>query len=123
MGGGVVEMILIVEDDKSVRETLADTLSDEGYTVAAVENGQQALDYLSHHPPPCLILLDLWMPVMSGVEFRQAQVADPAIASIPVIVISAATDMRARLQSMPAQAYLPKPVDLGALIGAVAQHC
>ena len=68
---------------------MAQLLSLEGFQTAAVANGQEALDYLRQENAPNLILLDLMMPVMDGWEFRRRQRADPGIADIPVVVLSA----------------------------------
>src|SRR5882724_6348202 len=82
--------ILIVEDETDIRFIVTEILADEGYAVAGVANGLEALTYLRQHDDqPCLILLDLGMPVMSGWEFRAEQQRDPALATIPVIVMSA----------------------------------
>ena len=79
--------VLIVEDDVAVAESLADVLRDEGYDAFVAGDGRQALDWLERNAPPELILLDLWMPVLSGEEFRSEQLALPELASIPVVVI------------------------------------
>ncbi|MBC7545053.1 MAG: response regulator, partial [Candidatus Sericytochromatia bacterium] len=80
--------ILIVEDDIDIRETLAEILADEGYSVASAANGLDAISYLQTEAMPCVILLDLMMPVMSGWEFRAKQQQDPTLAGIPVVVLS-----------------------------------
>jgi CheY-like chemotaxis protein len=114
--------VLIVEDDDGVSESLRDALLDEGYDAVVARNGQEALDWLAAHPRPQLILLDLWMPVLTGEEFRLRQLADPALADIPVIIISAAPDARARGRALQAAAVLAKPVNLHKLLAMVAQH-
>ena len=75
--------ILIVEDEDPIRSVLTEILEDEGYRVASVRNGLEALTYLRQHAHPRLILLDLGMPVMTGWEFREEQQRDQAIARIP----------------------------------------
>ena len=65
--------VLIVEDDDGAREALSDCLEMEGISVASARNGKEALDYLHHSHRPKVILLDLFMPVMTGWEFRAAQ--------------------------------------------------
>src|SRR5437868_11724547 len=83
--------ILIVDDDESIRTSLADVLGDEGYVVATAADGLEALEYLRHSTlVPCLILLDLWMPRLNGQGFREQQLANRDWLSIPVVVISAA---------------------------------
>ena len=109
-----VKSILIVDDDPAIREMLADLLFDDGYNVRTVPDGLVALDLLRAQPARFgLILLDLNMPRLTGWEFRTRQRADPAIANIPVVVISAATntgeqDQRADLVP---DVFLPKPLD------------
>jgi CheY-like chemotaxis protein len=81
--------ILVVDDDREVRGTTADVLRAEGFEVTEVEDGLEALLHLrTALPAPDAVVLDLAMPVMSGWEFREAQLADPAIADVPVIVLS-----------------------------------
>jgi CheY-like chemotaxis protein len=115
--------ILIVEDDVNVRETLAMLLEHEGYRTAMVANGREALRHLQSRPLPCVILLDLMMPVMSGWEFRVEQQRDPALAEIPVVVISAIANSTERINALHAHAYFRKPVDLDALLQTIARYC
>src|SRR5439155_18356081 len=101
--------ILIVDDDDAIRLTLQDILEDEGHLVALAADGEEALAYLgAAESPPCLILLDLWMPRMDGMEFRKHQLAKQEWSVIPVVVISAANDGRARATALAANAYLGK---------------
>jgi CheY-like chemotaxis protein len=115
--------ILIVEDDVNLRETLGMILEDEGYRTAMVSNGREALNHLRSAPPPCLILLDLTMPVMTGWEFRIEQRRDPALAEIPVVVISAVASSAERINALDAAAYFRKPLDVDALLQTIARHC
>src|SRR5207248_348981 len=80
--------VLIVEDDASSREGLADALRAESYTVATARNGREAFAYLRSQGRPNLILLDLDMPEMDGWEFRDRQLRNPALASIPVVLMT-----------------------------------
>src|SRR5215510_3339584 len=82
--------VLIVEDDRDTREMLARFLELEGFEVREAANGQLALETLHENGATCVILLDLMMPVMNGWQFRLAQVMDPDIAEIPVVVVTAA---------------------------------
>jgi CheY-like chemotaxis protein len=113
--------ILIVEDDLDTREMLGRFLELEGYAVETASNGRQALDRLEEGARACVILLDLMMPVMDGWQFRREQVRNEALASIPVIVVSAAG--RERLQQVRADGYLAKPVDLDELLHQIRQFC
>ena len=75
--------ILVVDDDPDIRDSLREVLEDEGYEVACVGNGREALDHLkTANPRPCVILLDLMMPVMDGWQFRKEQKQDAEIAGI-----------------------------------------
>ena len=115
--------ILVVDDDDDIRETLRQVLADEGYAVDTAMNGLEALNQLrSATPPPSLILLDLMMPVLNGFEFQLAKSRDPLLASIPVIIVSASLDARARTRSMHPIGVLEKPISLEALLASVARH-
>jgi len=113
--------ILLVDDDVDSTEALAELLSREGYAVACAENGREALDYLAHSKPPCLIILDLMMPVMSGWEFRQRQTSDPKLKSLPVVVVSASSS--GPIKGLKANAVLQKPVDFRRLMHVVRENC
>ena len=113
--------VLIVEDDEDLREMMAQLLTLEGFQAAAVSNGREALDYLYTAGTPDVILLDLMMPVMDGWEFRRRQQADPALARVPVIVLSALD--RARTANVDAAAFLKKPLDFDRLLELVRAHC
>ena len=114
--------VLIVEDDVDLREMMAQLLTLEGYNAATAANGSEALEYLRHSGDrPQVILLDLMMPVMDGWEFRQRQKADPELAALPVIVLSALDQSRS--DGVDAAAYLKKPLDFDRLLALVRQHC
>jgi CheY-like chemotaxis protein len=81
--------ILIVEDDGPLRAALADALSLDGHQVDQAEHGGRALELLAAGCRPGIILLDIVMPVMNGIRFLEAKAADPAIAAIPVVLMSA----------------------------------
>jgi CheY-like chemotaxis protein len=116
--------ILVIEDDLSIREALAELLAEEGYAVACAANGAEALDLLALDAAPSLILLDLMMPVMNGWEFRSAQRQDPRLAQIPVLVLSAshAGDSGA-VTGLGVNAFLQKPFDLETLVSTVQRFC
>ena len=81
--------VLIVDDDYSVLDAVRETLEDEGYEVSIAANGLEALKGLREGGRPCLILLDLMMPVMNGWEFRREQLSDSLLASIPTVIVTA----------------------------------
>jgi len=111
--------VLVVDDDRDIRDTLAVALQTEGYAVDCAENGAQALAVLHgvrHGSPPAAIVLDLSMPIMSGWELLAAVHDDEDLCAIPVVVLSA---MRA-----PAGVeHLAKPVSLDELVATLDRVC
>lgn len=114
--------VLLVEDDIDVREILRELLEDAGYSVTWAANGREALAHLKHGRAPRLILLDLMMPIMDGPAFRAAQRQDPALAPIPVVVISADHGVDAKIGEMQVDGYLPKPFEVGTLLATVDRY-
>ena len=115
--------VLVVDDEMIICELLTDVLTEEGYQVATAANGQEALDYLRQNAPPCLILLDMMMPIMDGPTFRAAQRNDPALTGIPVIVMTAGMS-RERLESLiEADEYILTPFAIDALLDMVQRYC
>src|SRR5215510_8043701 len=113
--------ILVVEDDPGMRDALVALLEHEGYPTESVNDGHQALARLRERAtPPSLVLLDLMLPVMDGFEFRVQQLQDPALAGIPVIVVSAGGDLVRKAETLHADACLPKPLDIDMLLGLIA---
>jgi two-component system, chemotaxis family, chemotaxis protein CheY len=124
----LVGNVLIVDDDRNTRELLTTMLSIEGFHAIAAEDGLEALHLLRtvrRRAPevPCLVLLDLAMPRLSGSEFRRAQLADPIVADVPVAVMSGAIDLEQRARTMGAVATVAKPIDYDALLDVVRRHC
>jgi CheY-like chemotaxis protein len=118
------KVVLVIEDDADIRFGLAVILEDEGYRVATAPNGREALKYMREAPaPPCLILLDLMMPDMDGWQFRAEQRRDPLLASVPVVIISAAADLRARAAGLGVEAVMQKPIQIGHLLDLVRHYC
>jgi two-component system response regulator CpxR len=115
--------ILVVDDDRDIRETLAEILLHEGYHVEMAENGAKAIELIRRGPAPALVLLDLMMPVMSGWEFLEMAETDHDLADIPVLVVSA---MPAPLAPAEAKggvkACLHKPLKLDQLLDLVHQY-
>jgi CheY-like chemotaxis protein len=112
--------VLVVDDDPDIRESLREVLEDEGYSVTCVGNGRDALEHLRTAARPCVILLDLMMPVMDGWQFRKEQKKIPEIADIPLIVITA-TGKRPVL--VDAEELVMKPLDLNRLFEAIDRYC
>jgi len=116
--------VLIVEDDADTRLALAEVLEDVNYRPLHAANGEAALEKLrAATPAPCVILLDVMMPIMDGRTFRAEQQKDPALSEIPVVVLSAHADLDSAAEQMQAAGFLRKPVELRALLATVAQFC
>jgi CheY-like chemotaxis protein len=111
--------VLVVDDDPDVRNVLTLFLQAEGFRVATAADGLEALEYLHRgEVRPDLILLDLAMPRMGGVQFRQAQLQNADLAKIPVVVVSASTE--AGSLGVP---HFCKPVPFEQLLEAVKSYC
>lgn len=120
---GSSNSVLVVDDDRVIRQTIGHIITRAGFTTAGVSDGAEALAYLrSVAAPPCLIILDLNMPVMSGWEFRELQLHDPALRPIPVAVISSDLRLPPRLEVAEGR-YLRKPIDFAALLRLLAEVC
>ncbi len=117
--------ILIVEDDADLREVLAYRLRQEGYQTVIAPEGAAAMCKLRAGLRPCMILLDLMMPVMDGFAFRQAQRSDPEFNGIPVAIYSAHYDSRihaAALDAIPTTSG-DALADLEGIAATIAEHC
>lgn len=115
-------MILIVEDDIDIRETLTDVFERSGYRTASAVNGQDACDFLQKSPEmPKLILLDLMMPVMDGFGFREQQLKNPKWKDIPVLVVTAGGNAAQKAEQMGVKNWLQKPIALEALLDKVGE--
>jgi CheY-like chemotaxis protein len=116
--------VLVVEDDLEIRESLMEILEENGYQPVGASNGYEGLAKLrTFEEPPCLILLDLMMPVMDGRMFRQEQLRRPEFASIPVVVLSAYRNVAEETKDMSVAAFLKKPMKLDDVLGVVRKHC
>ena len=113
-------MVLIIEDEDDVREAFADLLKHRGYHVTTAANGQEALAFLAQHPDPCVVLLDLVMPVMDGWQFLSALQSDPALAQLPVVIVSAHAGSHPPAGSIE---ILRKPFELDDFFAVVERHC
>ena len=108
--------ILIVDDNDSIRDSLADAMRDEGYEVEAVADGAKGLAAALARPPD-VILLDLMMPVMDGHAFMARLREDGSHQRIPVVITSASPQVPEG-----ARAHLRKPYELHRLLDVISQH-
>lgn len=111
--------VLLVEDDAEIRDLLQDFLEEEGFDVVPAGNGKQALDYLSSADAsrPDVVVLDLMMPLVTGWQVMERMKSDPALAEVPIVVLTAAT----RDKPPGATAFFRKPFNLSALFDAVKE--
>jgi CheY-like chemotaxis protein len=119
-------IVLVVDDDDEARETLEELLGRAGYRVLVAANGAVALSLLRTRPqardPPCdIVILDLMMPVMNGWDFRARQRADPCLARIPILLMSAGGHIASVSDELGAADYITKPVEIPDLLKKVAR--
>jgi CheY-like chemotaxis protein len=114
-------LVLVVDDDPDSRATVLELLEEEGYSARGASDGAEALELLAG-ALPCLILLDLSMPVLNGQEFRERQLRDPRLARIPTVVITAADRPHERTARMGVEAVMAKPFKLEELLAVVERH-
>ncbi len=120
--------VLLVEDDEDTREVLRLILESEGLDVAVAHDGLDALTQIAQirrddPHAPAAIVLDYMMPRCSGPQFRQKQLADPGIADVPVILVSAVSDLAARAALLHPFAMLQKPIDPDQFTAVVREAC
>jgi CheY-like chemotaxis protein len=116
--------VLVVDDNRAVREPLVTLLDGEGFDVRGVGNGREALKTLREGFDACLILLDLDMPIMDGAKFRALQQQDPALANIPIVVMAALSDAQKAAVKLGAVTGLAKPLnDVKQVVELVSAHC
>ena len=122
--GASPHKVLIVEDDEDFRKTIGHALEEEGCSVRSAGNGADALCLLERVEKPCLILLDLMMPVMNGWQFLEKKKAENRLAGIPVVVMSAYLDMPGfAAPHLPVDATVKKPLPLDKLLETIDTCC
>jgi CheY-like chemotaxis protein len=108
--------ILVVEDDADVRHCVSFVLRNEGFIVDAVGDGQAAIDYLSAHPAPSLMILDLGLPRIDGATLRARMLKNPKLAKIPVVILSSQVSAA---KDLPGCEFVAKPFSIEELIHVV----
>ncbi len=112
--------VLVVEDDEDIRNAIIDLLETEGYRTESAVNGKDALNKLSKISKPCLVLLDMMMPIMNGRQFLDAVMRDAKLAPLPVLIVSAIADKSSTEGSI---GFLKKPIEIDVVLDVVAQYC
>ncbi len=120
MGEVKCRSVLIVEDEEGIRENLKQLIELEGYRVFTAINGEEGIRVLHKIERPCLILLDLLMPVMNGMEFLTAKSHDDMIAQIPVCVVSGVAEKPSLKGTV---GFVKKPIDLKILLKFIKRYC
>jgi CheY-like chemotaxis protein len=116
------EAVLVVDDDPDTREALSELLDASGLKVLQAENGKIALEVLKKTPRfPCLVFLDLSMPVLDGRGFLKRRAKDPLLRDIPVVVISASNQPAEPLEGI--EEFLRKPVRVDRLMEIIDHYC
>lgn len=114
-------LIVVVEDEPESRTLLVMLLQLEGFKVVAFPNGSEALHYLANSAPPCLVIFDIRMPVMDGIQFRFAMLQDASLAKIPAVVVTAFEPLATG--DLMALKVFRKPLDFDALLSTIRANC
>jgi len=112
--------VLVLEDDRDVAQTIGELIEDQGYRAIVVDNGREALAVLEHERP-CLMLIDVFMPIMNGIEFLRVVKARASLADIPRVVMTAANDHMIGVKEDVSVLY--KPVDFDSLKRLLEKYC
>jgi CheY-like chemotaxis protein len=113
--------ILVVDDDADIREVLSEVLLESGHEVMTATNGLEALQILRKGWAPCMVLLDLMMPVMDGYVFLEQRKIDPALAAIPITVITAGRQVD--VTRLDDATLMAKPIRLPTLMSLIDKNC
>jgi CheY-like chemotaxis protein len=117
----VSDFVLVVDDDSACCDGVAELLAEKGYVVRSAVNGRDALAIIHEFGAPRLILLDLMMPVMNGVQLRAELRKDPALAAIPIVLCSGLDALDAYASILDCDAFMPKPLDPSKLTATVGK--
>ncbi|MCU1279154.1 MAG: hypothetical protein JWM53_2700 [bacterium] len=113
--------VLIVDDDEDIRDTIQSLLQLRGFTVDTAADGLSGLERMRRGPLPALVILDFMMPGMNGDEFLAAQMSDPQLAAVPVVLLTVAGEAGGAARV--AIERIAKPIDLQLLFSTVARFC
>jgi CheY-like chemotaxis protein len=113
--------VLIIDDDEDIRDTIRSLLELRGFVVDTAGDGLSGLERMRNGPPPALVILDFMMPGMNGEEFRAAQLDDPELAKVPVVLLTGAGEAGGAARVKVER--IPKPIDLQLLFDTVARFC
>ena len=114
--------VLVVDDNEDTRIAVTMFFRAAGYGVETARDGREGLSVM-RQTHPCIVLLDLQMPDMSGRDFRHEQLADAELKDIPVVVFSASGDIAQAAERMAVSAIAQKPIQLSRLMALVNEHC
>ncbi|MCK5362595.1 MAG: response regulator [Gammaproteobacteria bacterium] len=116
------ELILIIEDNEKNRKLSRDVLEVSGYRTLETDTGEEGVRLAREHEP-ALVLLDIHLPGIDGIETFQRLRADPATAAIPVIAVTASAmpDDRARIKAVGFDRYLSKPINIKSFLETVGE--
>lgn len=115
--------VLVVDDDRDLREALVALLDEEGYVVTAAANGAEALQLLENAAPPALVLLDLQMPVMDGWTLHSEMKKRSALENVPLVLLSGQQDLEKEVRRLHAKGSLMKPLASVAVLDLVESLC
>ena len=112
--------IIIVDDDPSILEVLTLVLEESDYEVIALDSGEKVREIVNRDKPD-LMLLDLWIPGVNGPQILTQLKNDSTTKNVPIILISAATEIKETAEQYHADAYLPKPFNIDELESTITQ--
>jgi CheY-like chemotaxis protein len=116
------KQVLIVEDESNIRDILLRMLQVHGFSGIAAGNGEEALRVLEKMDDlPGLLILDLMMPVMSGLELVKSLRSNPRFAEIPFVIMSAALERIPEVEG--SVGFIPKPIDIDELFSLLEKYC
>jgi CheY-like chemotaxis protein len=117
------KLVLVIDDDRDIREAIHDLLAVEGYDTAEARDGGAGLAYLRAHPPPGVILLDWNMAPVNGAHFMSEFSRDPTLASIPIVLLTADARAQANARAHGLSILVTKPIDVELLLAIAARYC